>query len=596
MKKKGIKRLLAMVFAFVLMFSCMSTAWAADEGKIKITNVQSANHTYEAYQIFSGTVSGDTIGNIVWGGGISEDRTYTDDNNETVTENIYTALAKLTVTAGVYPFASCKTAAEVAAVLANYSDDSDMLLLFADCVADFVTTSTGTVTYAQESDGSYTYTISGLTSGYYLVIDETDSSLIGSGEAYTHYIVQVVGTAEISVKEVNPTVKKVIDDGTDDGTNATSASAGDTVTFKLTGTIPSDLSAYSSYTYQFVDTLSKNLSLDESSITVVAEGYVATSDLDYDSSKTYYTYDKSSGVYSVVTGISVFADNTTYYEKDTKTLTAGTNNDYVVETSTDTSSGKTTLTITLNDAKSLAGYTITVTYEATLKADAVAGTAETNSVYLVYSNNPNGNGTGETTMYTVYVHTFDLVVNKTDGTDGLAGAGFTLYKQVSITSFESGVTYFTYSSGDTAMTEVTDTSGTPNSNTDYYVAVGSEVSVDDTTYKATFNDLGEGTYVLVETTTPNGYNTTAAVKFEITATYDTTDGSTVTKLETDNATVTADTTNTTTTLTTTVINQAGSELPETGGRGTTMFYIIGGILVFGAAVLLITRRRMGREE
>ena len=44
--------------------------------------------------------------------------------------------------------------------------------------------------------------------------------------------------------------------------------------------------------------------------------------------------------------------------------------------------------------------------------------------------------------------------------------------------------------------------------------------------------------------------------------------------------------------TVTVLNQAGSVLPSTGGIGTTIFYIIGAILVIGAGVVLVTRRRM----
>ena len=44
-----------------------------------------------------------------------------------------------------------------------------------------------------------------------------------------------------------------------------------------------------------------------------------------------------------------------------------------------------------------------------------------------------------------------------------------------------------------------------------------------------------------------------------------------------------------------ITNQTGTELPETGGMGTTLFYVVGGLLVVGAAVLLITRRRMSRE-
>ena len=44
-----------------------------------------------------------------------------------------------------------------------------------------------------------------------------------------------------------------------------------------------------------------------------------------------------------------------------------------------------------------------------------------------------------------------------------------------------------------------------------------------------------------------------------------------------------------------VVNQAGKELPSTGGMGTTLFYAIGAILVLGSAVVLITKKRMGEN-
>ena len=47
--------------------------------------------------------------------------------------------------------------------------------------------------------------------------------------------------------------------------------------------------------------------------------------------------------------------------------------------------------------------------------------------------------------------------------------------------------------------------------------------------------------------------------------------------------------------TVTVTNQTGTGLPSTGGMGTTIFYVVGSILVVGAAVLLITKKRMGAE-
>jgi LPXTG-motif cell wall-anchored protein len=46
----------------------------------------------------------------------------------------------------------------------------------------------------------------------------------------------------------------------------------------------------------------------------------------------------------------------------------------------------------------------------------------------------------------------------------------------------------------------------------------------------------------------------------------------------------------------TVTNVTGSSLPQTGGIGTTIFYIVGGVLAVGALVLLITRKRVHLEH
>lgn len=45
-----------------------------------------------------------------------------------------------------------------------------------------------------------------------------------------------------------------------------------------------------------------------------------------------------------------------------------------------------------------------------------------------------------------------------------------------------------------------------------------------------------------------------------------------------------------------VENQAGTLLPSTGGVGTTVFYVLGAVLVLGAVVLLVTKKRMSRNE
>ena len=46
------------------------------------------------------------------------------------------------------------------------------------------------------------------------------------------------------------------------------------------------------------------------------------------------------------------------------------------------------------------------------------------------------------------------------------------------------------------------------------------------------------------------------------------------------------------TVTEEVSNQSGTELPSTGGMGTTLFYVLGGVLVAAAVVLLVTKKRM----
>ena len=98
-------------------------------------------------------------------------------------------------------------------------------------------------------------------------------------------------------------------------------------------------------------------------------------------------------------------------------------------------------------------------------------------------------------------------------------------------------------------------------------------------------------YYLYETLAPKGYNLLdKPVQFKITAEY-TTDGSAL--LE-NYPTVKVGTSEASTNLSTNVINKEGSTLPSTGGTGTTLFYIIGGILAVAAGVVLITKKRMSK--
>ena len=89
-----------------------------------------------------------------------------------------------------------------------------------------------------------------------------------------------------------------------------------------------------------------------------------------------------------------------------------------------------------------------------------------------------------------------------------------------------------------------------------------------TTGKIVVQGLANGTYYFEETEAPEGFNKLTAR----------TEATTITDA---NATIS-------------VLNQAGTELPSTGGIGTTMFYVVGSVLVIGAAVVLISKRRMAR--
>ena len=149
------------------------------------------------------------------------------------------------------------------------------------------------------------------------------------------------------------------------------------------------------------------------------------------------------------------------------------------------------------------------------------------------------------------VKTYDAQVKKVDATSKqfLAGAGFKLYDAA------------------TAGNEIK----VAKDDTGYYVsATGTEEIKIESADGANIRGLAPGTYYLEETTVPAGYNKLPERK-SFTVAVDATEVAEIT-----------------------VENESGSVLPSTGGIGTTMFYIVGSVLVIGAAVVLISKRRMAR--
>ena len=217
---------------------------------------------------------------------------------------------------------------------------------------------------------------------------------------------------------------------------------------------------------------------------------------------------------------------------------------------------------------------VVLTYNCTLNNDAVVGKAgNPNTVHLEFDNNPNkcGEGTpgGKTHDDTNIVFTYKTVFNKVDkDKNPLTGADFKLEKKVK----GKWVDVTTLGDGTNKPAKTGDTTGST----------------------FTFTGLDDGQYKLTETTTPGGYNTIDPIEFTITAEHD---------VKSDNPALTAltgtgDKEFTMTpdlnagSLSADIINEKGSTLPSTGGIGTTMFYIIGAIMVIGAGVVLISRRRM----
>ncbi len=544
---KKMKKLVSLLLTLV-MVAAMAVSVSADDTPTYTITIKGStsssgtteSHTYSAYQVFAGDLAtdGQTLSNVTWGSGVNS--------------TSLLAAVKAIADGDDTPFANCTTAADVAEVLGGYNNDSDVAKAFATAVSSNLATASGTASSTND-DGNYV--ISGLAAGYYFVMDS--ASLQGQDAAETRYVLEVVSNVTVTPKSDTPSVTKKVKE-TNDTANTTSSwqdaadyDINDTIPYQLTGTLPSVLDDYSTYAYTFVDTLSAGLTYNTNSVKV----YVVTGET---------TTEVVSSGYTVST--------------DSISAEAASN------------AGGTTLTVAISDVKSLtdtSGAAITVTststivveYTATLNSNAVIGSAgNPNEVYLTYSNNPNGTGTGKTPIDKVIVFTYEIDANKIrEATDedqtsekyvALEGAGFTLYKLVNGS----------------------------------YVAVGNEVK-DVTTF--TFKGVDAGTYKLEETTVPDGYNKADDVIFKIVATYDTTDDNpTLTALsvtDSDGNTISGTDGSFTATVNTGVVstdilNEKGSVLPTTGGMGTTILYVIGTILVLGAAILLVTKKRMSSER
>lgn len=503
MTKQITKHFMVFFLSLLMAVSMGLTAFAEGDGEAsgtpentstttyKLTLTGTATgHTYEAYQIFSGDLSTNAEGkkvlsNVAWGDGV----TYTGTGS----------------------------AADVAKALG----EGKMTIA---TLEGQLTLTKPVTTVPSAKDNTV---IEGLAAGYYLVKDK-DGTQKETSDAYTKFIIEVVGDATAAIKSGAPTVVKKVKD-TNDSTGKTTDwqdsadyDIGDWVPYQITGSMPNNIAYYTTYKYVFTDTMSEG-----------------------------FTYDKDDAVHKVKITIG-----------DTDVTGSFTE---VVTTNEDRS---TTVTWTCNDLKKIvtldANTKVVVTYSAMLNDKAVLGSAgNPNTVNLTYSNNPNKGGEGETGKTPDdknIVFTYKTVVNKVDqDKNPRKGAAFKLEKKLKggsykvVKEFTAGEeTSFEFKGLDDGDYKLTETTTPAGYNT--IVPIKFTITADHPT------ESDNPTLISL-----SGKVTTGEAEF----TADKDAGS----------------------LTTEVVNKKGSTLPSTGGIGTTIFYAAGGALVVLAGVMIVARKR-----
>lgn len=389
-KTRKIAAFVASVLAVACMAAPMATSFSAEAASITITGISTSQaHTFEVYQVFTGSLADGKLGNLKWGSGVSAYGATTVNPGDAVAEAIITELTGLTNPKG------------------------------SEIVSKFTLSSTKACEDVTSSSDSVT--IDGLADGYYIVKDVT--ALGNKDDANSAWIVQVAGSAEIGIKNAKPTVdKQVLDETTDAEAGATEGwgesadhAINESFKFKLKANIPfdTDFAAYETYKVVFNDTMSAGVTFEE--IESVTVDGVTIDALKYK-----------------VAGVDAGEAGKTWTLTIDDIKTAGTG-------------------IDLSDGADIVVIYKAHLNEAAIRHNETATATDTNNnkVSLSYSNNPDATGAGgadqlgKTPEDYVWVFTYDVNNTKyadtaTDGKE-LAGAEFKLYDSTGTT--EIGLIY-----------------------------------------------------------------------------------------------------------------------------------------------------------
>ena len=596
------------------------------------------------------------LSNIIWGSGVNGDALLTALKADPAfkVENLVcknTEEEHKHTNACYNLFANCTTAADVAEVLSGDKFQSSTVAnstltdAFARVVennlqftekkeevdGEEVTTKEYVVAGTATGSGNVTINVTG--SGYYLVKDK-DGSVNTANGAYSRFMLEVVGDATATVKsEVPSGDKKVYIDNETKG-DANNASIGSHVSYEITSKVPNYV-GYNYYYFIMNDTLSEGLTFDgASSVTVKVGDTILKQGTDY------YVYTENvapktfrlafADIMKYLVGADIVVTYSATVNDKAVVGTTGNPNTWNLQYSNnpddtfdgDRPDGSNTPGLPADEENEALGQTPdekTLTYvtelDITKYANSVAedhllagaeftltGTSkqvvlneveyyeasEDGTYYLLLNGTytetaPTGTeyveiGVGTEATTTGYIK--DEMGNYVVPEDTEQYKGKTLYKLVKGTAD-------TYADVNTKYEKKTETKTT---------YVDADVSIEMTTGadgKISFKDLGAGEYTLTETVTPDGFNTLDPIKIvisfrgpEVVNTGEepgfwgmTWNGESVTPSDIG-------------IFAQNVINNSGSLLPSTGGIGTTIFYVVGGILVIGAGILLVAKKRM----